>query len=201
MNDTMSTLFPLPAPLVLASASPRRSSLLKQLGIEFRVIASAFDESTVPTTLTPSDYVQCLAREKALYVAQRLSENAIVIGADTTVVLEGAILNKPTDAADAARMLRLLSDRTHEVFTGIALVETITKRVVSDVGRTEVRFRELSDTEIVAYVASGAPMDKAGAYGIQDDFGAVFVREIRGCYYNVVGLSLELLYRRLKEFC
>jgi septum formation protein len=196
----MRSLLTLPAPLVLASASPRRKKLLEQIGLEFQVKVSAFDEDTVPTHLPPPDYVQLLAQSKALAVAQNLDFKAIVIGADTTVVLDGQILNKPTDAADAARMLALLSNRTHEVCTGIALVETTTNRTATDVCRTEVRFRALDAAEIAAYVASGSPLDKAGSYGIQDDFGAVFVQEIRGCYYNVVGLPLELLYRRLGEF-
>jgi septum formation protein len=141
-----------------------------------------------------------LAQSKARAVSQNLDFKAIVIGADTTVIVGGQILNKPTDAADAARMLGLLSNRTHEVCTGIALIETATNRIITDVCRTEVRFRALDTVEISGYVASGSPLDKAGSYGIQDDFGAVFVQEIRGCYYNVVGLPLELLYRRLRDF-
>lgn len=194
------SLLTLPAPLILASASPRRKKLLEQIGVEFQVKVSAFDEETVPTHLPPPEYVQRLAQSKALEVAQNLTFQAIVLGADTTVVLDGQILNKPTNAADAARMLGLLSNRTHEVCTGIALVETATNRVITDVCRTEVRFRALEAREIEGYVASGSPLDKAGSYGIQDDFGAVFVQEIRGCYYNVVGLPLELLYRRFKDF-
>ena len=125
-------------------------------------------------------------------------------GADTTVVLQGYILNKPLDAADAVRMLSMLSNRTHEVFTGIALIECSAdgsaRKIITDVSRTEVRFRRLSADEIRSYVASGSPLDKAGGYGIQDDFGAVFVEAIHGCYNTVVGLPLELLYRRLLEF-
>ena len=196
----MRSLLTLPAPLVLASASPRRKKLLEQIGLPFTVQVSAFDEDSVSTNLPPQDYVQVLARSKALAVAENrsLASPAIVLGADTTVVLDGQILNKPTDAADAARMLDLLSNRTHEVCTGIALVHG--ERVLTDVARTEVRFRRISGEEITAYIESGSPLDKAGSYGIQDDFGAVFVQEIRGCYYNVVGLPLELLYRRLREF-
>jgi septum formation protein len=196
----MRSLLALPAPLVLASASPRRKKLLEQIGLEFQVKVSAFDEDSVPTHLPPPDYVQLLAQSKARAVAQNLDFKAIVIGADTTVIVGGQILNKPADAADAARMLGLLSNRTHEVCTGIALIETATNRIITDVCRTEVRFRALDTVEISGYVASGSPLDKAGSYGIQDDFGAVFVQEIRGCYYNVVGLPLELLYRRLRDF-
>jgi septum formation protein len=201
----MHNFLQLHAPLILASASPRRKKLLEQLGLDFRVVVSAFDEDVIPTNISPQDYVQILAQSKALRVAQNLGEAAIVIGADTTVVLQGYILNKPLDAADAVRMLSLLSNRTHEVFTGIALVEchadgSVTK-TIQDVSRTEVRFRQLSTEEIRGYVIGGAPLDKAGSYGIQDDFGAVFVEGIHGCYNNVVGLPLELLYRRLREFC
>jgi septum formation protein len=195
------SLLNLSVPLVLASASPRRKKLLEQIGLAFQIRISAFDEESVPTHLPPLDYVQLLAQSKALAVAQNLTFEAIVIGADTIVVVDGQILNKPTDTADAARMLGLLSNHTHEVCTGFTLVETATNRIITDVCRTQVRFRTLSAGEIAAYVASGSPLDKAGSYGIQDDFGAVFVQEIRGCYYNVVGLPLELLYRRLQELC
>ncbi len=201
----MHNFLQLHAPLILASASPRRKKLLEQIGLDFRVVVSAFDEDVIPTDISPQDYVQILAHSKALHVAQKLGEPAIVIGADTTVVLQGYILNKPRDAADAVRMLSMLSNRTHDVFTGIALVEcradgSVTKSV-QDVCRTEVRFRQLSTEEIRGYVIGGSPLDKAGSYGIQDDFGAVFVEGIHGCYNNVVGLPLELLYRRLQEFC
>lgn len=194
----MRSLIHLRAPLVLASQSPRRKKLLEQIGCEFSVVVSDFDEDSVPTNLPPQEYVQFLAKSKALAVAQNLTSHAIVLGADTTVVVDNEILNKPVNAADAARMLGLLSNRTHEVCTGIALVDTTRDRIITDVARTEVRFRALREDEVIAYIESGAPLDKAGSYGIQDDFGAVFVQEIRGCYYNVVGLPLELLYRHLQ---
>ena len=197
------SLLRLSRPLVLASASPRRRQLLRQIGAEFRVVVSNADENAVPTHLAPDVYVQRLAAMKARAVAESLQESAIVIGADTTVVFQGEILNKPLDARDAEAMLTRLSGNTHEVFTGIALVcrdeSGQIKRSLEAVARTEVRFRPLEAREIQEYVAGGSPMDKAGAYGIQDDFGAVFVEEIRGCYYNVVGLPLELLYRKLRE--
>ncbi|MCU0425024.1 MAG: Maf family protein [Candidatus Kapabacteria bacterium] len=201
----MQNFLHLHAPLVLASASPRRKKLLEQLGLEFRVVVSSFDEDIIPTDIAPADYVQKLARSKALHVAETLGERAIIIGADTTVVLQGYILNKPRDSGDAVRMLSMLSNRVHEVYTGIAIVESAADgsiaTVVSDVSKTEVRFRALSTDEIRWYVATGSPLDKAGSYGIQDDFGAVFVESIQGCYYNVVGLPLQLLYRRLQDFC
>ncbi len=141
-----------------------------------------------------------LAGAKALEVASRMQEVSIVLGADTVVVLDGEILGKPIDRNDATRMLRRLSGNTHTVYTGIALVDSSSLRVSTAVARTEVTFRELGDEEIADYITGGSPMDKAGAYGIQDDYGAVFVSHIVGCYYNIVGLPLELLYRTLREF-
>ncbi|MCS6809580.1 MAG: Maf family protein, partial [Bacteroidota bacterium] len=168
-----------------------------------RVEAPTLDEQEVSTNVPPTEYVQTLARLKAENVAARVDNAALVIGADTTVVLEGCVLNKPRDARDAARMLQALSNRIHEVYTGITLIECdsggIQKHVICDVCRTEVRFRELAQEEIAWYVATGLPLDKAGGYGIQDDYGAVFVESISGCYYNVVGLPLQLLYRRMRE--
>ncbi|TAE21166.1 MAG: septum formation inhibitor Maf [Candidatus Kapaibacterium sp.] len=192
----------LSAPLILASQSPRRKKLLEQIGVDFRVQVSDFDEESIsPASMLPSAYVMALASAKARCVAEKLTSPAIVLGADTTVVVDGIILNKPSDAADAARMLGLLSNRSHEVFTGIALLETASQRIVTDAVRTEVCFRALEQEEIAAYIASGSPLDKAGSYGIQDDFGAVFVQEIRGCYNNVVGLPLERLYQHLRAYC
>jgi septum formation protein len=190
-------------PLILASASPRRQQLLRQIGADFRVVVSNADEDAISTDTPPDEYVRRLAAMKARAVAGGLRESAIVIGADTTVVFEGDILNKPLDASDAEAMLTRLSGNAHEVFTGIALVRVggdgQIERSLEAVARTEVRFRPLEAGEIREYVAGGSPMDKAGGYGIQDDFGAVFVQEVHGCYYNVVGLPLELLYRKLRE--
>lgn len=188
-------------PLVLASASPRRKALLEQIGMEFTVQPSAVEEEEVSLLLPPQQYVATLATQKATDVAQRQQqEGTLVIGADTIVVHDGAILNKPTSVAEAEHMLARLSGATHIVYTGIAFVESGSLRTLTDVQHTEVTFRILSSEEILAYVATGSPLDKAGAYGIQDDFGAVFVEKIQGCYYNVVGLPLALLYQRLQEF-
>ncbi len=129
-----------------------------------------------------------------------VQDSAIVIGSDTTVVLDGVVLNKPVDAEDAVRMLRTLSDRTHTVYTGLAVVDASTGTHIAVHRSTKVTFRPLDAVEINAYVASGSPLDKAGAYGIQDDFGAVFVRNVEGCYYTIVGLPLELLYTSLRQF-
>ncbi len=196
----ISELLKIDKPLILASMSPRRKKLLEQLGFEFLVIPSDVDENGFSKDVGPADYAKHLAYRKAYDIASKTKEPAIVLGADTIVVLDGMIINKPVDAADAARMLRMLSGRTHSVYSGISIVESITMRNYSDVQKTDVTFRDLGDDEIDAYVGSGSPLDKAGAYGIQDDFGAVFVSHINGCYYNIVGLPLELLYSSLKKF-
>ncbi|MBU3698912.1 MAG: septum formation inhibitor Maf [Candidatus Kapabacteria bacterium] len=189
----------LPVPLVLASQSPRRQALMRHVGFQFTSIVPSIDEDAVDTSLPPHEYVRELAFRKAIRGCEMTQVDAIVIGSDTTVVLDDEVLNKPADADDAARMLRRLSGRTHVVHTGLALVgrgKGLGRRVASRA--TKVTFRELSDEEIAAYVASGSPLDKAGAYGIQDDFGAVFVSHVEGCYYTIVGLPLELLYTELR---
>jgi septum formation protein len=140
-----------------------------------------------------------LAERKAEAVARREGEG-IVLAADTIVVLNGRILNKPVDVMDAVRMLGELSGARHEVYTGFALVDALTGRVASGCERTEVWFRALTAGEIAAYAASGSPLDKAGAYGIQDDYGAVFVEKVNGDFYNVVGLPLCRVYMALQSF-
>lgn len=195
----ISDLIKLKYPLVLASQSPRRRKLLEQLGLKFDVAPSTIHEEGLSET-EPSKYVSLLASHKAEDVARRCGGRSIVIGADTIVVLEGEIINKPEDVSDAFAMLKKLSGNMHSVYTGISIVDSMTMESISDYMRTRVKFRILTDDEIRAYINTGSPMDKAGAYGIQDDFGAVFVSEINGCYYNIVGLPLELLYTRLKKF-
>ena len=191
----------LPYPLILASSSPRRKHLLEQIGLSFTLQPSSVDESVFsPLGCTPDDFVRLLSEQKARDVALKTKGPAIVIGADTIVVLDGIILGKPLDENDAISMLTALSGHTHTVYTGLALIESHTQRIVVKVQKTEVTFRELSLEEIRKYVATGSPLDKAGSYGIQDDFGAVFVAHIVGCYYNIVGLPLELFYRTLHEF-
>ncbi len=185
-------------PLVLASKSPRRIKLLKNLGFDFEVMPSDVDEN-IPEDLQPADYVCRLSLLKARDIAEKQITPAIILGADTTVYLNGEYLNKPKDKNNAYEILKKLSGNTHQVFTGITLINTKTNKELTDFQVTNVRFRELRDDEIWAYIESGSPMDKAGAYGIQDDFGAVFVDHIEGCYYNIVGLPLELTYRRLFE--
>ncbi len=182
--------------LVLASTSPRRRELLGVLGLPFEVVGSDFDEGSIPpAALEPGAWVTALAEGKARAVAARAEGHALVIGADTTVVLDGDILNKPQDDADARRMLRRLSGQTHTVFTGLCLVETqngTLVRAATDFAQTAVTFAPLSDAVIDAYVATGEPRDKAGAYGIQGK-ALAFIPGIQGDYFNVVGLPLEVL--------
>ena len=184
--------------LVLASASPRRKLLMEKLGFEFEVIPSNIDESVVNGS-EPELYVKKLAELKAFSIAES-QNNSLVIGSDTIVVIDGEILNKPNDKEHASYLLNKLSGRTHTVHTGICIVDSDNNRSVADVQCTKVTFRNISQFEIDAYIETGSPLDKAGAYGIQDDFGAVFVSNIEGCYYNIVGLPLELLYSMLKNF-
>jgi septum formation protein len=187
-----------PSFLVLASASPRRKNLLRQVGLVFDCIPSGVDE-TITEAVTPEEHVTILAERKARDVAFRLPAG-IVIGADTIVVHDDEIINKPESEADAVRILHRLSDQRHEVYTGYSLVEMPGLRTVTKFERTEVWFRKLGNEEILDYVRSGSPMDKAGAYGIQDDFGAVFVSRIVGDFYNVMGLPLSSFWCAYKEF-
>ena len=186
----------LQVPLVLASQSPRRRHLLDQLGLTFSVQPSEAEEIW-PDGLPPQEAVEALALQKASPVAAANPE-ALTLGADTIVVLDEEVLVKPADASEACAMLRRLSGATHTVFTGIALVHPASGRRVTTHEATAVTFAPLRAEEIRAYVASGSPLDKAGAYGIQDDHGALFVRRIEGDYYTVVGLPLHRLYRTLQ---
>ncbi|HFE52425.1 MAG TPA: septum formation inhibitor Maf [Bacteroidetes bacterium] len=183
--------------LVLASESPRRAQLFRLIGLDFVVRKSGVDEDNdVPQD--PGQHVLTLSRRKAEHVAAA-ERKALVVGADTIVVIDGEILGKPSSPQQAYDMLRRLSGRTHRVFTGFTVVETQTGASVADVEVTEVHFRELEDDEIWRYIETGSPMDKAGAYGIQDQ-SAVFVDRISGCFYNVVGFPLARFYVRMREF-
>lgn len=185
--------------ILLASASPRRRELLARANYDFEVIVSDADE-TVPPQLTPLQAAQHTARAKALAVARSAPEDALVIGADTMVVLDGHIYGKPQDASQACEMLRELSGKTHEVITGVCLAEPdhdANIRIETFAEVTKVTFRELSDAEIEAYVDTGEPMDKAGAYGIQGKGGAL-VDHIEGDFDNVVGLPVTALVERLR---
>jgi septum formation protein len=178
---------------ILASASPRRRELFKLLIREFEAVSGDVDESIQPGE-SPVTLVQRLAREKAL-AAQKSHPGATILGADTIVVCGREMLGKPTTAEEARRMLRRLSGRIHQVLTGICLLDPENSRV--DVASTHVQFSILSDSEIDLYVKSREPLDKAGAYGIQG-MGARFIERIDGCYFNVVGLPVSLIYRMLK---
>lgn len=182
--------------LVLASGSPRRRELLQGLGLRFTVRAADVDETPHPGE-PPDAYVLRLAREKAR-AAGRPGE--LVLAADTTVVVDGEILAKPEDDADAARMLRLLSGRLHEVLTGVAVLDVLegTGRTASEVVRSSVRMAALTSEEIAWYVATGEPRDKAGAYAIQG-LGSLFVEAVAGNYSNVVGLPVPTVYRLFGE--
>jgi len=178
--------------LILASASPRRRELLTQAGFNFRVHPAHIPEDLLAGE-DPIAYVTRLAREKARAVYDQLAAaepRIAVLGADTTVTLDNHILGKPEDAADAARMLRLLSGSTHRVITGVSLVSAVGVETAAEV--TAVQFLTLSDAEIEAYVATGEPMDKAGAYAIQGR-AARWIPRIEGCYFNVVGLPIALV--------
>ena len=180
--------------LILASKSPRRREILAAAGIDFAVRSADVIEvrgSNEP----PVEYVCRLAEAKASAIAGTADE--IVLGADTEVVIDGMVLGKPADHADAARMLRLLSGREHEVITGICLIGR--GRKVVDSARTRVRFVPLAAEEIEEYVESGEPMDKAGAYAIQG-LASKFIDDIEGDYFNIVGLPVALVYRHLKSF-
>lgn len=184
--------------LILASRSPRRAALLRQIGFTFEIHPSRIDE-TIADDVSPEEHVKILSERKAREVAQYFSEG-VVLGADTIVVLDGEIINKPKSPDDAILILNRLSGRQHEVYTGITLMNTSNSHVVQEVEKTEVWFRRLDMNEITEYVASGSPLDKAGAYGIQDDYGAVFVEKVCGCFYNVVGLPLTRFYLTYKNF-
>ncbi|HVO62329.1 MAG TPA: Maf family protein [Terriglobales bacterium] len=191
--------------LILASASPRRQELLRNAGIPFIVEPTDIPEVPHPDE-APKDFVERLACEKARVIAQNHLDD-FVLGADTAVVVEDEILNKPADRADATRMLRLLSGRTHQVMTGVCVIapgkqlrtqnrEPGTELVRSE--KTAVTFEKLSKEEIDFYVSTGEPMDKAGAYGIQG-IASRWISRIEGDYFNVVGLPVALVYRMMRE--
>ena len=182
-------------PIILASNSPRRKKLLNQLNLNFEIQKVEIDESPKKGE-KPVRLVKRLANEK-LEKAKEKVEEGIFITADTIVVLKGKVINKPVNEKDAERILNSLSGKTHTVYTGFAVYNSKKKKTIIDYEKTLVTFRKMEKKEIRDYIATGSPMDKAGAYGIQDDFGAVFVKKINGCYYNVVGLPLMKLYQNL----
>lgn len=181
--------------LVLASASPRRADLLRQIGVPFSTCAVDIDETPLPDEL-PQDYVSRLALAKAQACLQQLEQPAVVLGSDTTVVCDGHILGKPENEHQAQVMLRRLSASVHQVMTAVAVVAVEQAQVETVI--TEVRFRSISDDEIHRYWLTGEPCDKAGSYGIQG-LGAVFVEQIKGSYSAVVGLPLLETAKLLEE--
>lgn len=184
--------------IVLASASPRRQQLLGKLIKDFKILVSDFDESSVNFNGNPCDYVCILAEEKAKDVLQKVNEDTLIIGCDTIVFFEGNVLGKPKNEEEAFSMLKMLSNNVHYVYSSIVIINSVTKDVKKSCICTEVKFMDLHEELIKDYIKSGEPFDKAGAYGIQDK-GAIFVEGINGCYYNVMGLSVNKLYLMLKE--
>ena len=182
-------------PIYLASKSPRRRRLLKQLNLNFKSFSVQTEENVLPDE-KPDKAVLRIAKEK-MSVARKKITYGIIITADTLVFLNGKVLGKPLTQTDAFRMLKKLSNKTHQVYSAYCLHNTETGKTITEFVKTDVTFRKLSDKEIWDYINTGSPMDKAGAYGIQDDFGAVFVDHINGCYYNVVGLPLSKFYHAL----
>ena len=183
--------------LILASSSPRRQYLLTLLGVEFQVLTAEIDERVRPGE-TPKEYVSRLALSKSQAINPSSAAGWVILAADTAVVDQNQILGKPVDSLQAANMLRKLRARTHYVFTSLSVRNTLTEEVITDLCVTEVRMRSYHESEIRDYVASGDPLDKAGAYAIQDS-GFNPVQKISGCYTNVVGLPLCHLTELLKQ--
>ena len=183
--------------LILASASPRRSALLSQIGLTFEIFPSEIEEPLPNKNLSPEKVTQKLAKLKARVVAKRYTEG-VVIGADTLVVFKKTLLGKPKNREDAKSMLSRLSGKTHRVITGVALIDVKNKTETTWSEVTKVCFRELCADEIDNYIESGEAKDKAGAYGIQGR-GAAFVKRIDGCYFNVVGLPLASFVEKLAD--
>lgn len=183
--------------LILASASPRRKELLEKIGLPFTVQPAKGEERI--TQKSPAAVVMELSRQKAEEIAAAQTGDCIIIGADTVVAKGEKIMGKPKDAADAKQMLRSIADDCHQVYTGVTLIRTgAHPQSITFQEKTDVFLYPISDAELDAYIASGDPMDKAGAYGIQGDF-AIYVKRIAGDYYNVVGLPIGRVYQELKR--
>lgn len=181
--------------IYLASKSPRRRKLLKQLNINFKSFSVDVNEN-IGKTEKPAHIVKRLANKKLLKAKEKV-KNGIIITADTIVVLDGKVIGKPASTKNAKTILKKLSGRVHQVYTGYSVWNSEKNIIITDYEKTIVEFRNLFDREIDDYIYGGSPMDKAGAYGIQDDIGAVFIKKINGCYYNVVGLPLTKIYQAL----
>ena len=183
--------------IILASQSPRRQELLKNIGVKFEIIKSDFCENISGIDDKPEKIAQQLAYGKAKDVSDKLDEG-IILGADTIVVFVGEIYGKPKDEEDAVRMLNNLSGKTHQVITGVALIDKKNDKTVVGHETTSVTFNKLTQDEIKAYIKSGDYIGKAGGYGIQNK-GAILINKIEGCYFNVVGLPINKVYQMLKE--
>jgi septum formation protein len=183
--------------IILASRSPRRQQLLREMGLGFQVVIKDYSE-TSPAGLNGEETARFISREKALTFIDQLSDNDIVITADTIVWCNNMILGKPLDSEDAMRILREISGNTHEVITGVTLLSKYQEKTFSD--STRVTFETLSDEEIIYYVERFKPFDKAGAYGIQEWIGIIGCSNIEGSYFNVVGLPVQRLYKELQQF-
>lgn len=192
----------LPVPFYLASKSPRRKKLLKQININFKSFAVDLHEEILDGE-HPIQTVKRLASHKMKLAEQKIKmehpahREGIILTADTIVVLKGQIIGKPKTKKDAERILKFLSEKTHFVYTGFAISNLSNNKRFVDYEKTAVTFYALSTKMIKDYIETGSPMDKAGAYGIQDDFGAVFVKKVNGCYYNVMGLPLSKVYNSI----
>lgn len=183
--------------IILASASIRRQELIKRLTKNFKIIVSDFDESTIKFKNNCSSYVMDIAEGKAKCAKDKVKNEALIIGCDTIVFFNGKILGKPRNDKEAFSMLKILSNNTHEVYSGLAILDSISGNIKKDFVCTKVVFSKLSDEEIKKYIETGEHKDKAGSYGIQG-YGGIFVEEIHGCYYNVVGLPLNKLSKMLR---
>jgi septum formation protein len=184
--------------IILASASPRRKDLLKSIGLKFETIPSNIDEN-IEGQVFSCKLIEKLSYEKANDIAKQINYPAIVIGSDTVVVINGEILGKPADEEDAKRMLLLLSGNTHEVISAITIIDTETLKILSSSVISKVEFRKMQETEIENYIKTGEPFDKAGSYAIQG-IASIFVKSIKGCYNNIVGISTFKLSEMLEEF-
>ena len=184
--------------IILASASERRAELLTKITSNFKIKTSEFEESDIPFSGSCGDYVMALARGKAMDICSSVKKPAAIIGCDTIVYFNGKVLGKPKDSVEAFQMLSDLSGNMHEVYTGVAVINTETQEISTEYVCTEVKFSKLSEEEINSYIETGEPFDKAGAYGIQGA-ASLFVEQVKGCYYNVVGLPVNKLYFMLRE--
>ncbi len=181
--------------IVLASASPRRKEILENLGLEFEICPSDVDEG-IKDKMSPEDAVIEISKRKAIACFEKYKDDVLVISADTVVCLDNKIIGKPKDESDAFNILKSLSGKSHFVFTGYALLSD--NKIITGAVKTKVLFKELSDKEILWYISTKEPLDKAGAYGIQGK-GSVFVKEISGDYLNVVGLPVSEIFDKIKE--